>query len=52
MTEPTKGAPPGAFVAAEHRDDCARFVAEARRLAERRAKRLDSPANRGNTVKK
>jgi hypothetical protein len=45
--------PPGAFVSGEHRDDCARFLAETRKLAERRAQQsLDIPANRRNTVKK
>lgn len=52
MTEPAKRTPPGAFVSGEHRDDCARFLVEARRLAQRRASKLDIPANRRNTVKK
>jgi hypothetical protein len=47
-----KRTPPGAFVSGEHRDDCARFLAEVRKLAERRAMQVDSPANRRNTVKK
>jgi len=42
--------PPGAFVSGEHRDDCARFLDDVRRLAARRAARsLDIPANRRNT---
>jgi hypothetical protein len=48
----TPTTPPGAFVSGTHRDDCARFLAETRKLAERRAMLLDSPANRRNTVKK
>jgi hypothetical protein len=44
--------PPGAFVNGGHRDDCARFLAEVRKLAERRALQVDIPANRRNTVKK
>jgi len=52
MSVEDKHTPPGAFVSGEHRDDCARFLAEVRRLAERRSLRLDSPANRRNTVKK
>jgi hypothetical protein len=52
MSDQAKRTPPGAFVSGEHRDDCARFIAEARKLAERRASRLDIPANRRNTVKK
>jgi hypothetical protein len=52
MSPSPKHDPPGAFVNGEHRDDCARFLAEVRRLAERRALRLDSPANHRNTVKK
>jgi hypothetical protein len=50
---PSPSTPPGAFVSGEHRDDCARFLAETRKLAERRAQQLlDSPANRRNTVRK
>jgi hypothetical protein len=52
MSPPPKRTPPGAFVSGEHRDDCARFLADVRRLAERRALQVDSPANRRNTVKK
>jgi hypothetical protein len=52
MSPHRKQPPPGAFVSGEHRDDCARFLVEVRKLAERRALRLDSPANHGNTVKK
>jgi hypothetical protein len=49
---PTPSTPPGAFVSGEHRDDCARFLADARELAARReAAKLDIPANRRNTVK-
>jgi hypothetical protein len=44
--------PPGAFVSGTHREDCARFLAETRKLAERRAMLLDSPANRRNTLNK
>jgi hypothetical protein len=47
-----KQTPPGAFVSGVHRDDCARFLAEVRKLAERRAMQVDSPANRRNTLKK
>jgi hypothetical protein len=49
---PNPTTPPGAFVSGIHRDDCARFLAETRKLAERRAMLLDSPANRRNTVNK
>jgi hypothetical protein len=50
---PGSTTPPGAFVSGEHRDDCARFLAETRELAKRRALQLlDSPANRRNTVTK
>ena len=52
MSPSDKQTPPGAFVNGEHRTDCARFLAEVRKLAQRRALRLDSPANRRNTVKK
>jgi hypothetical protein len=52
MADQDKRTPPGAFVSGEHRDDCARFLAEVRRLAERRAERVDIPANRRNTVKR
>jgi hypothetical protein len=52
MASPHNQTPPGAFVSGEHRDDCARFLAEVRKLAERRAMRVDIPANRRNTVKK
>jgi hypothetical protein len=53
LSGPTPSTPPGAFVSGEHRDDCARFLAETRKLAERRALQLlDSPANRRNTLKK
>ena len=51
MSAEDKQTPPGAFVSGEHRADCARFLTEVRKLAERRALRLDSPANRRNTVK-
>jgi hypothetical protein len=52
MSSPHKQTPPGAFVNGEHRDDCARFLAEVRKLAERRAMQVDIPAKRRNTVKK
>lgn len=52
MADQHKRTPPGAFVSGEHRDDCARFLADVRRLAERRALQVDSPANHRNTVKK
>ena len=52
MSSADKQGPPGAFVNGEHRADCARFLAEARKLAERRALQVDSPANRRNTLKK
>ena len=52
MSDQPKRTPPGAFVSGEHRDDCARFLAETRKLAQLRAQRLDIPANRRNTVKK
>jgi hypothetical protein len=52
MADHEKRTPPGAFVSGDHREDCARFLTEVRKLAERRASRLDIPANRRNTVKK
>jgi hypothetical protein len=52
MSASSKQSPPGSFVSGEHRNDCARFLAEARKLAERRAMQVDSPANRRNTLKK
>jgi hypothetical protein len=52
MSAPEKQVPPGSFVSGEHRDDCARFLTEVRKLAERRAMQVDSPANRRNTLKK
>jgi len=52
MSASSKQGPPGSFVSGEHRNDCARFLAEARKLAERRAMQVDSPANRRNTLKK
>jgi hypothetical protein len=52
MSSSSKQGPPGSFVSGEHRDDCARFLAEVRKLAERRTLQVDSPANRRNTLKK
>jgi hypothetical protein len=52
MSSSDQQRPPGAFVSGEHRDDCARFLVEVRKLAERRALRVDIPANGRNTVKK
>jgi hypothetical protein len=48
-TGPTTPTPPGAFVAEQHRNDCARFLAE---LAAQRAIRLENTAKQSSPAQK